>query len=77
MVAKFIIVYMFPFEVRSDAEEIVERGIDLLWLLGVLCEVCTETTETAEQRRSRPALGPTQPPVKWMRVFQRAAWACC
>ena len=39
-----------PFEVLSDADEIVEHGILLLWLLGVLCEVCTEPTERAEQR---------------------------
>ena len=41
----------FPFAVRSDADETVEHGFDLLWLLGVLCEVCTEVTETAGQRR--------------------------
>ena len=40
-----------PFEVRSDADETVEYGVGLLWLLGVLCEVCTEATETAGQRR--------------------------
>ena len=43
--------FCVSFEVRSDADETVEHGISLLWLLGVLCEVCTETTETAEQRR--------------------------
>jgi len=42
--------YCVPFEVRSDADKSAEHGIGLLWLLGVLCEVCTEATETAEQR---------------------------
>jgi len=36
--------------VRSDADETAEHGIGLLWLLGVLCEVCTEASETTEQR---------------------------
>jgi len=35
--------------VRSDADETVEHGIGLLWLMGVLCEVCTRARETAEQ----------------------------
>ena len=29
-----------PLEVRSDLDDVVEHGIGLLWLLGVLCEVC-------------------------------------
>ena len=42
--------FSVPFEVRPDADETTEQGIRLLWLLGVLCDVCTEATEKAEQR---------------------------